>query len=97
MAEDDPVSRQVLESFLIKWGYELVVVEDGMAAWKVLERLDSPQLAILDWMIRTEDDSYQQLEVYISEHSDAEFSHGICPDCYQEHIVPQLKATPSGE
>ena len=29
MAEDDPVSRRVLESFLIKWNFELVVVADG--------------------------------------------------------------------
>ncbi|MBU5613008.1 PDC sensor domain-containing protein [Geomonas azotofigens] len=31
--------------------------------------------------IRTEEDSWQQLEMYFSEHSDAMFSHGICPDC----------------
>lgn len=200
MAEDDPVSRRVLESYLLKWDFELVVVEDGPSAWAVLQQPDPPQLAILDWMmpgldgldlckmiretpgidalyiilltakgrqedvveglragandyitkpfipgelrarvevglrvlelqnrlatkveeleaalvkvqqlqgllpicsyckkIRTEDDAYQQLEVYISEHSDAKFSHGICPDCYQEHIVPQLKPAQSGE
>lgn len=32
--------------------------------------------------IRDDDESWQQLERYISEHSDARFSHGICPDCY---------------
>ena len=31
--------------------------------------------------IRTESNSWDQLEKYISEHSDAVFSHGICPEC----------------
>jgi signal transduction histidine kinase len=26
-------------------------------------------------------DSWQQIEVYIRDHSDADFSHGICPEC----------------
>jgi hypothetical protein len=33
--------------------------------------------------IRAEKNSWQQMERYISEHSDAVFSHGICPDCYE--------------
>ncbi len=41
--------------------------------------------------VRNDDNYWQQIEGYISEHSDAEFSHGICPQCYEEHIVPQLK------
>lgn len=32
--------------------------------------------------IRSTDDAWHQLEDYISEHSDALFSHGICPDCF---------------
>ncbi len=35
--------------------------------------------------IRTDEGYWQQLEVYISRHSDALFSHGICPDCVREH------------
>lgn len=31
--------------------------------------------------IRDDMESWQQLEQYITEHSDAMFSHGICPDC----------------
>lgn len=40
--------------------------------------------------IRDDNDSWTKLEKYITEHSEASFSHGICPDCYQEHIIPQL-------
>jgi sigma-B regulation protein RsbU (phosphoserine phosphatase) len=36
--------------------------------------------------IRKDEDYWQQLEGYISEHSDAVFSHGICPGClHQAH------------
>ncbi len=31
--------------------------------------------------IRDDKESWQPLEVYISEHSEALFSHGICPEC----------------
>jgi phosphoserine phosphatase RsbU/P len=31
--------------------------------------------------IRSDKDDWEQMETYISEHSDAEFSHGICPAC----------------
>ncbi len=40
--------------------------------------------------IRSDDDSWQQIEAYVATRSDAQFSHGICPDCYESKIVPQL-------
>jgi len=51
IAEDDPVSRAVLERTLRKWGHEVIVTCDGSAAWQVLQRDDAPSLAILDWMM----------------------------------------------
>jgi hypothetical protein len=36
--------------------------------------------------IRDDKESWQQLETYISDHSDALFSHGICPTCYSEQM-----------
>lgn len=41
--------------------------------------------------IRRDDDAWEQLEHYITKHSEAEFSHGVCPECYAKHIVPQLE------
>ncbi len=35
--------------------------------------------------IRNERDIWEQMEKYISDHSDALFSHGICPVCLQQH------------
>jgi sigma-B regulation protein RsbU (phosphoserine phosphatase) len=42
--------------------------------------------------IRTDKESWEQLENYISEHSEAEFSHGICPQCMEKHS-PVIKET----
>jgi hypothetical protein len=35
--------------------------------------------------IRNDGSAWEPLEKYISEHSDAEFSHGLCPECAREH------------
>jgi len=51
VAEDDPVSRRMLESLLGKWGYEVESASDGLEALQLLERVDAPPLAILDWMM----------------------------------------------
>jgi DNA-binding response OmpR family regulator len=34
--------------------------------------------------IRNDENSWQQLEAYIAEHSEADFSHGLCPECGEE-------------
>ena len=44
--------------------------------------------------IRDDGDLWQQLEKYITENSDAVFSHGICPDCFAQHFKGG-KTTPS--
>jgi hypothetical protein len=31
--------------------------------------------------VRDDDGYWKQIESYISEHSDAKFSHGLCPEC----------------
>ena len=200
IAEDDLVSRKMLEATLSRWGYELVVTQDGAAAWAALQGQDAPRLAILDWMmpgmdgvdvcrnvrtlptqeppyvilltakgskadvvsglqagaddyivkpfdreelrarvhagvriltlqaslaarvreleiaigrvktlqgllpicsyckrVRNDGDYWQQVESYISDHSDARFSHGICPDCYESVVRPQLETLGTGE
>jgi len=40
--------------------------------------------------IRNDDGYWEQLEVFIRDHSDAEFSHSICPDCVKK-LYPDLK------
>jgi phosphoserine phosphatase RsbU/P len=35
--------------------------------------------------IRNDQGYWDQVEVYVSNHSEARFSHGICPECYKKH------------
>lgn len=193
IAEDNVVSRRVLETTLLKWGHEAVVTCDGAEAWETLRQEDAPRLAILDWMmpgmdgvevcrrirqmgsstppyvllltakidksdivlglnagaddyiakpfnrdelharihvgarvlqlrkrlaervreledaftlikqlqgilpicsycknVRDDQNYWQRVESYISEHTEAKFSHSICPDCYESVVQPQL-------
>ena len=39
--------------------------------------------------IRDDEGFWEQVEVYVRDHTEAEFSHGICPDCMQE-LYPEL-------
>ena len=194
IAEDDPVSRHVLATTLVKSGHEVVTTCDGTEAWAALQGADAPPLAILDWMmpgadgaeicrrvraadratstyiilltanslkedivtglkagandyvtkpfereellarvqvggrvlelqeslaervreleealsrvrqlqgmlpiccyckkIRDDQNYWQKVENYISDHSEAQFSHGICPDCYVKVVEPEVK------
>jgi DNA-binding response OmpR family regulator len=190
IAEDDDLSRLLLQSLLTTWGYTVTAACDGDEAWNILCEPEHPHLLVLDWMmpgiegpeivrrlrkrdfeqpyyaiiitsrsdkdsaasalnigaddfvgkpfdndelrarvavghrmnslqkvlsdhirdlkttldqvkqlegiipicmyckkIRDDHDSWQQLEKYISEHSEALFSHGMCPSCAEEQIA----------
>jgi phosphoserine phosphatase RsbU/P len=193
VAEDDPVSRLLLETHLKRWGHEPVATTDGNAAWEIMQREDAPALAILDWMmpgldgveicrrargrtgarplyvilltartdrqdtidgldagaddyvtkpfdaaelqarvsvgvrvvelqgelaariaeleqalarvdqlhgmlpicsycrkVRNDSDSWQQMEAYVSAHSNVRFTHGVCPACVKTVLQPEL-------
>lgn len=51
IAEDDFASRILLEGILVKWGYEVVVANDGAEAWEILGADNAPPIAVLDWMM----------------------------------------------
>jgi len=51
IAEDDPVSRQILVTRLRKSAYEVVVTSDGHEAMQAMRAPDAPALAIIDWMM----------------------------------------------
>jgi sigma-B regulation protein RsbU (phosphoserine phosphatase) len=194
IAEDDDVSRRVLELTLAAAGHDLVATKNGAEALSVLESENAPRLAILDWMmpdidglevcrrvralpgdtpvyiilltaktgkqeivqgldagandyitkpfdrhelrarvqvgetvvdlqrslaarvaeleivlgrmkqlqgilpicsyckhIRNDRNYWQQVDTYISEHTDTQFSHGICPSCYESVVKKQLE------
>jgi len=41
--------------------------------------------------IREGEEYVRSVEAYLADHSDARFSHGICPDCYRKHVEPELE------
>lgn len=51
IADDEMVSRTVLESYLQHWGYTPVCVSHGREALELLKGPDAPPIAILDWMM----------------------------------------------
>ena len=200
IAEDDDISRRILQLTLAAWGHEIITTKDGTEAWALLSGADAPPLAILDWMmpgmdglevcrrvrqrpsttpaylilltakgsksdivagliagandyiikpfhreelrarvqvgatvvalqqslaeriaeletalaqvkqlqgilpicsyckqVRNDQNYWQQVECYISEHTEAKFSHSICPNCYEAVVKPQLELKRSGE
>jgi len=51
IADDEALSRKILEDSLTAWGYEVLVTRDGNEAWEVLQRDDAPTLVVLDWIM----------------------------------------------
>jgi two-component system, cell cycle response regulator len=49
IADDDTLSRTMLEKTLQRAGYEVVSVQHGLAAAELLCKADGPRLALLDW------------------------------------------------
>ncbi len=51
LAEDDVVTRHLLQTLLSRWGYTVVTAEDGTRAVSMLETIERPALVLLDWMM----------------------------------------------
>ena len=51
IADDEPLSRRLLQASLVRWGYQVEVAKDGEEALDVLLRDTAPRLAVLDWVM----------------------------------------------
>jgi two-component system, cell cycle response regulator len=51
IAEDDPHQARQLDVLVRSWGYDPVVVHDGLSAVRALHAPDSPRLVLLDWVL----------------------------------------------
>jgi sigma-B regulation protein RsbU (phosphoserine phosphatase) len=40
--------------------------------------------------VRDDKDYWHQIESYLHKQTGTDFSHGICPQCYDQHVKPQL-------
>ena len=61
----------------------IVKLQDALAKIKTLRGM----LPICAACKKVRDDKgyWSQIEVYVRDHSDAEFTHGLCPDCAQKY------------
>ena len=66
----------------IQLAEQVAQLQQALATVKQLEGL----LPICSYCkrIRTDEHSWQQMESYISAHSNAQFSHGVCPSCFEK-------------
>jgi sigma-B regulation protein RsbU (phosphoserine phosphatase) len=64
-------------------------LEEALAHVKQLQGL----LPICSYCKRVCDDQkdWHQMEAYISEHSGAQFSHCVCPECHEEILKPEVE------
>jgi phosphoserine phosphatase RsbU/P len=193
IAEDEIISRKILENTLKKHGHDVIITCNGFEAWQALQNENAPKLAIFDWMmpemnglelcrkirnesgnqliyiilltakgqqediveglhagaddyitkpfnnnellaraqagiriielqeslttrvkeledalskvkqlqgllpicsyckkIRDDQNYWQQVEEYVTQHTEVQFSHGICPECYEKIVVPEM-------
>lgn len=81
------VGRRVVELQTILTG-RIKELQAAQAHIKTLQGI----LPICTYCKKIRDDKqyWQQVESYVEKHSQAQFSHAICPDCYQKHVQPQL-------
>jgi len=70
----------------------LVVAQRILGLHKTVQQLEG-LLPICSYCkrIRAGTEAWSSLETYIEQRSAAEFSHGICPDCYAKHIEPKVR------
>jgi two-component system NtrC family sensor kinase len=50
IADDEPISRRLLQNYLEKWGYQVVVAENGARAWQLFQDGDF-HMVISDWLM----------------------------------------------
>ena len=90
IADDEALSRRLLEKTLERAGYEVVAVENGRAAVRQLCQSDGPRLALLDWVMpeldgpgvcrevrRQQDDSYVYMVLLTSKEAKEDIVAGL--------------------
>ncbi|HLO68473.1 MAG TPA: PAS domain S-box protein [Holophaga sp.] len=91
----DPASGEFL-------GYigSCVDVTERVEAQEALVRAQESQIRTLQGLLpicmmckRIKDDAgyWEVLEKYLTEHSAADFSHGLCPDCYPKYLAAAMR------
>ena len=81
---NEELQNDIAERKLIERERESLIsdLQEALARIKILTGL----LPMCAWCKKVRDDKgyWQRVETYIQEHSDASFTHGICPDCLKK-------------
>jgi diguanylate cyclase (GGDEF)-like protein len=90
VADDEIVSRRLIESSVRRWGYDVVVASDGLEAAQILNGEGAPKLAVLDWMMpgldgvqlcrqlrQVKEDHYTYIILLTAKHSQADVVEGL--------------------
>ena len=90
VAEDEIVSRRLLEASLRRWNYDVVTASDGLEASRILQAPDAPKLAVLDWLMpgmdgaqlcrqirQAETDAYTYILLLTSKHAKRDVVQGL--------------------
>lgn len=66
-------------------------LQEALSKVKQLEGI----IPICAWCnkIRDDKESWHQMESYIASHSEAKFSHGVCPECYEKEMLKIMAKT----
>jgi len=91
IADDDGVSRRLLQSYLQKWGYEVVVATDGLEAWQLFQQEDFP-LVITDWMMPGMDGPELIRKIRASEREHYVFTILLTSRSQKEDVVEGMEA-----
>jgi CheY-like chemotaxis protein len=94
-----PYNREELHA-RVRVGETVVNLQQSLAAR--VEELESAltQVKLLQGIlpicsycknVRDDQNYWQQMETYISKYSEAQFSHSICPGCYESKVKPQIE------
>jgi two-component system, cell cycle response regulator len=49
VAEDNLTMRIMVAGILERWGHQAIPAVDGEEAWRILQQVDAPRIALLDW------------------------------------------------
>jgi two-component system cell cycle response regulator len=90
VADDDPVSLRLMEHMLRSSGYEVITVNNGQEAARILSKTDGPRMALIDWMMPgldgpgvcravrgRHDDAYVYMLLLTSKQSSADVVQGL--------------------
>jgi two-component system, cell cycle response regulator len=77
VAEDNFTMRIMVVGVLERWGHQVIPAADGEEAWRILQRLDAPRIALLDWEMPRMDGIEVCRHLRVREKGGAEYTYAI--------------------